>query len=78
MIRIVNPKGNVQVLDEEGYEKLMWQFTESKMMDMWCRKNHLISVYTHQGEAILNKMVVESFLDAFGYKIDKNYEPERD
>ena len=59
---------------EDSYEKLLWQFAESKMMDMWCRKHHLIPIYTHQEETILNKMVVEAFLEAFNYKIDKNYE----
>lgn len=42
MIRITNPKGETQVHTEESYEKLLWQFAESKMMDMWCRKHHLI------------------------------------
>lgn len=74
MIRITNPKGETQVHTEESYEKLLWQFAESKMMDMWCQKHHLIPIYIHQGEQILNKMVVESFLEAFNYKIDKNYE----
>ena len=74
MIRITNPKGETQVHTEESYEKLLWQFAESKMMDMWCRKHHLIPIYTHQGEAILNKMVVEAFLEAFNYKVEKDYE----
>lgn len=74
MIRITNPKGETQVHTEESYEKLLWQFAKSKMMDMWCRKHHLIPIYTHQEETILNKMVVEAFLEAFNYKIDKNYE----
>jgi hypothetical protein len=47
MIRITNPKGETQVHTEESYEKLLWQFAESKMMDMWCRKHHLIPIYTH-------------------------------
>ena len=29
---------------------------------------------THQEETILNKMVVEAFLEAFNYKVEKNYE----
>lgn len=71
MIRITNPKGEVQVHTEESYEKLLWQFAESKMMDMWCRKHHLIPIYTHQEETILNKMVVEAFLEAFNYKSER-------
>lgn len=47
MIQITNPKGETRVHTEESYEKLLWQFAESKMMDMWCQKHHLIPIYTH-------------------------------
>ena len=73
-LQYYDKNNQTQVHTEESYEKLLWQFAESKMMDMWCRKHHLIPIYTHQEEPILNKMVVEAFLEAFNYKVDKDYE----
>lgn len=74
MTRMTSPKGETQVHTEESHEKLLRQFAESEMMDMWCRKHRLVPIHIHRGGQMLDKMAAESFLEVSNYKVEKNYE----
>lgn len=76
MLNIHMEQQKIMIQKDKDYKvHPLYLFVEKEeMMDMWCRKHHLIPIYTHQEEPILNKMVVEAFLEAFNYKVDKDYE----
>lgn len=72
MVRLTNPKGQVKEMSDEEYTHLLWEFIESKPFIQWSMENNLPGSYTHGGKRILNRMVVQTFFNRMGYKVEKN------